>query len=215
MKKTILILIALILIPFSAQAGLLEFFFPTLKKDEPNPAETLVAPFAVNTDAEIGKINTLPTNAIPLDKPHRLSSDINKWIAVKTIEALNFLEPDYAAQLEKNRASFDTFGYGQYQSFLTQNGITRTLQSGQYTVRTFNDKTPLLMNEGAVDGRYRWLYRVPIMVTYLQAGADGYNNAKPQNAHGTIDIQIGRNNEATDNEGILIERWSGKITAAQ
>ncbi|MGH1397595.1 MAG: DotI/IcmL/TraM family protein [Alphaproteobacteria bacterium] len=215
MKKAFLTLILITFMPFSAQAGVMEFFFPHLKKKEPDPAQTLVAPFALDGTIEPGKKIDLPTNAVPLNQPHRLSADMTDWIATQTIEALNFFNGNHTAQLEQNRAIFDAFGYGQYQAFLEKNQILKTLQSGQYKIRTYNENVPLLMNEGEVDGRYRWLYRVPVIISYLDAKANGYENAKATNHRATIDIQIGRSKDASNEEGVLMERWSGKIEAVE
>lgn len=214
-KNVILALFLTIISPFSAQAGIIEFLFPTLNPTEPDPSQTLVAPFALNENTEIGEIAKLPVNSVPLDQPHRLSADMTNWIAITTVEALNFLSPDYKTDLTTNRKNFDNFGHQQYTTFLTQTRILETLQTGKYRVRSYNENTPLLLNEGVVDGRFRWLYRVPIMITYLDAGANSYENVKPINYRATIDIQIGRNENTQDSEGVLIERWSGKLEAVE
>lgn len=201
--------------PLPAQAGIIEFLFPTLKKKEPNPGETLLAPFAdAENNAEQSqseKVASLPENAIPLDKPHRVTSDITKWVETATAEVMNFTSQNYQNDLSAAQKLFDNGGNSQYTTFLRDKNIMKVLESGRYKVNSHVEDTPLLLNEGVVQGRYRWLYQIPVMITYIDRNASGYEDAKPINQKAQITLQVGRSKDAENADALLIERWSGKV----
>lgn len=200
-----------------AQAGLMEFFFPSLKEVQPDPSETLQAPFADETlqaerDIEKGH---LPENAIDLDKPHRDNASIRDWVVTAVSEAMMFESADSQADLAAHKASFDASGWKEYNAFLEEKGITKVLQTKRFQVRSFVEDVPLILNEGAVGGSYRWLFEVPVMVSYLERDLQSYKNVEPVNQHMVVTVQVGRKKDAGNAEGILIEHWAGKANKAK
>lgn len=236
MRIVFLILMSVVLsVSFQtpAQAGLLEFLFPTLKTEEVDPAETLTAPFAMEPSAEgeeaagsaadqhtvrdllagqgaDGK-PLMPENAIPLNQPHRSTSAIVQWVMTATSEAFMFDKPDFNENLAATKPLFGPSGRTQYIQSLSDLGITDTLKSNKYDIRSFADGQPVLLNEGVVDGRYRWLYDVELMVTYLNRGTSGYANAQPINKKVSVRAQIGRSKDAQNRDEIWIETWEANL----
>ncbi len=232
-KAPIIFLFASVLIAVSfagavpAQAGLLEFFFPSLKKAEYDPSKTMQAPFALDEKTRDQVMReqllqdpnavknpppkfALPENNIPLDQPHRHSIEIAKWLTTGLSEVMTFDRGDYSARLEGASKYFTVAGKEQYIKFLTDNNILKVLESGKYEVRSFVQEDPLLLNEGAVNGTFHWLFEVPVMVSYVERGTKNYKNVEPVNQPVVLTVQIGRT--ATDNQGVgvLIERFEGR-----
>src|SRR5262249_15788565 len=108
---------------------------------------------------------------------------------------------------------FADSGLQQYQDWLTAKNILKTLQSGQYAVSTVVQETPTLLNEGAVNGRYRWLYEVPIMITYLPRGASSYQNLTPATQKITLLIEVAGMDKANAAQSVVIDRWSDRNAA--
>ena len=195
----------------------LHFFFPFIETPgEPNPSETLQAPFAdakpvgpSKGDATQG--TALPENAVPLNFPHRNAEQIGEWVVMATAEAMSFASDNFEDDLKKNYGHFTPEGKTQYDAFLEENSVFRILRSKKFYLRSFVQEAPLLLNEGAVDGRYRWLYEVPIMVSYMDRGMKDYKNATPPvNQLVSVTVQVGRTADVTPGKDLLIERWSGK-----
>ncbi len=192
-----------------AHAGVLEFFFPTLRNADDDPAKTLQAPFAdVEDDAEKGAKNN--NDAVPLNLPHRAMTDITKWVVTVTSEVMTF-SGDYKTELEVGTAYFDEGGRQQYDAFIEEKKILNVMASGKYDVRSYVRDTPILLNEGAVQGRYRWLYEVPLMISYLQRGVKDYKEVEAVNQNMVLRVQIGRSETAENDLGLQIERWTGKV----
>lgn len=208
-----------------AQAGLLEFFFPSTRKKEYDPTYTMQAPFAVDEEARQKQIeqqsdpnavrpatpkHAMPENNTPLNQPHRDNKEISAWLTTATSEAMTFDQPDYKALLKKDEQYFNETGKTEYMKFLNDHNIIKVLESGKYDVRSFVQGQPLLLNEGAVNGVYRWLYEVPMMVSYMDRGAKSYKDLEPVNQQLTLTVQVGRIGGVMEGEAIVIERWSGK-----
>jgi len=198
----------------ASHAGILDVLFPSLREEEYDPAKEMVAPFATEEDVEgKDKLSQLPINDIALEQPHRVSSEIAEWIMTVGAEAMNFEAGNLDAQVEGRGALFDTTGQNQFIAFLNEKNIAKVVNDGRYNVRSYVDKTPLLLNEGVVNDRYRWLFRVPVVVSYMEKNMKSYKNAAPvivQKA--TLNVQIGRVASSADKpDGLQIEQWSGTV----
>lgn len=206
--------LALSCAPGAAQAGWVEFFFPSLAKKEPSPSETLTAPFALdeNMQAPAAPAGTsLPVNAIPLDKPHRSAGAISAWMKDIVPDVMTIAGDDYKVELEKSTPMFDASGRAEFLAFLEEKGIMKVLQSQKYHVRSFVQDVPLVINQGEIGGVYHWLFEVPVMVTYLDRAMTDYKDVTPLSQKMTLTMQIGRSASAANAEGLLIERFSGKV----
>ena len=213
-----LCVVPVILFPGVAQAGWLEFFFPSLRDQDLEPVRTLTAPFADTAPADLSTLPTasslpvLPENKVPLDQPHRSTSDLAEWITMAVSEILTFKNADMQAIIDANKKYFDPNGQAQFQTFMTENNMTKVLETGRFNMHAFVKQTPLLLNEGNVDGRFRWLYEVPVMITYLDRSTKGYTKeTRPVNQELVLTIQIGRTPDLAVGKDVVIERWTGKL----
>lgn len=205
------------------QAGIIQFLFPMLKDtSQPDPAQTLQAPFAEAKPAPVtgpGQVAeqpkpSLPENFVPLDVPHRNSDQVADWLVMTVSEALTFTDVPYQTALDKTAAYFNPAARQQFLTFLQEANIQPTLIAGQYSVRSFVPEAPLLLNEGAIEKRYRWLYEVPVMVSYMAKGVNGYkkNSVQPVNQMLTLKVQVGRTSDHADiGKDIIIETWVGTV----
>lgn len=202
-----------------AEAGLLEFFFPSLRQKGPDPLDTLQAPFALDPQAKPPAQKpdpakaVLPENTTPVDQPHRGYEEISAWLTNILSETMTFDSSNYQPVIAKNAQYFTAAGKDEYVSFLNENNVLKVLDSKKYQVKTFVENTPLLLNEGAVNGVYRWLYEVPVMISYMPAGAKDYKKLQPVNQRVVLTIQAGRVPGQLSGTGLLLERWSGRLQA--
>jgi hypothetical protein len=222
-RNTILSLVIasffVVLAPVPASAKVspwVTFFFPSLKDDSDDPSKTLTAPFADKPAAAqlpappVTNVR-LPENKIPLDTPHRNDKQMGDWVETAVSEALTFDKPNSQDSLNNNLKYFDEGGKQQYMAFLQDNSVLNVLQSGKFNIRGFAEEKPNLLNEGAVDGRYRWLFEVPIMVTYMDRNMKGYKDAQPVNQMMSVQVQVGRTADVTSGKDVVIEHWIGRV----
>ncbi|MCK6418349.1 MAG: DotI/IcmL family type IV secretion protein [Alphaproteobacteria bacterium] len=215
MRFLFVLMVLLVAAPAAHAAGLKDFFFPMLKEETPDPTKTLQAPFAQQPEqpptnapaAAASAENSLPQNAVPLQLPHRSTEQIGQWAVMAVSEALTIEGADMAAHLQKIRPHFEPSTFAAQQQFYADSGIAGALADGRYQLRSFVQSAPLLLNEGAVEGRYRWLFEVPVMLSYLPRGAQEYQHAEPINRNLRLTVQVGRSAQAPGMDGVWIEYW--------
>jgi len=205
--------------PQSAQAfSIWEFLFPTLKKEGAKPEQTLRAPFA-NEDAVIEDLDSdgNASEFIDLNTRHRTNLVMTRWIEQVVPKFVTYEGETYRDEFQKNITQFNAIGAKEYLTFLQDQNIIKTLQTGRYQVAGFVSNYPVIINEGPVSGHYRWLYQMDIMLTFLDGGADVYKNNNANDSISreyTLNMQIGRAEGADNEHGVLVETWSVTPKAA-
>lgn len=196
----------------AANAGFFDFLFPEYNKG-PDPSATLVAPFA-NKDAVVGELNARgKSQSTPLEQRHRPNGIITKWVQDTVPMMLSYNAATYENEYAEKATAFNKAGATEYVAFLQAKNIVKTLKTGGYNVSGIVKGYPIVVNEGPVDGRYRWLYQIDVMVTYLDSGLTKYSNEKEGDTitqEYSITMQVGRSREANNEHGLLIETWSVK-----
>ncbi|MCB1563721.1 MAG: DotI/IcmL family type IV secretion protein [Alphaproteobacteria bacterium] len=197
-------------VPSPAQAGIFEFFFGKAKDDGPDPLQTGVAPFAYDPSKPAEALKSLPESTVPLNLPHRSPAHLVEWVTTASSEVLTFEKSDYRAEIKDRKDRFDSNGLREYVAFLQERNIIKILEDGTFQVRSFVEEPPLLLNEGVVDGRYHWLYELPMMVSYMDRNMKTYKKADAVNQHIILKVQIGRSADGSGIDGLKIEHFSGR-----
>lgn len=193
------------------------FGWLTPEADEPDPGETLKAPFSYETpkaDNIVDDVTAKSTNVVPLKHAHTTGAEIGKWLVTAVSDAMSYNVGDEPDISETNGKYFAQSGLAQYRDFLTKNNIQKVIESGRFNVRSFVKEDPLLLNSGSANDRFRWLYEVPIMVSYMDSKEFDYKKSDPVNQHIVLTIQVGRFANSGDDDNtfdVLIETW-WKIT---
>ena len=196
-----------------AQAGWLDFLNPRVSHKD-NPLKTLRAPFA-DEDAVIDELDPSGNTelAVPLDRRHRPNGEITKWVQEIVPAMLTYNASRYEREYVNKITSFSKVGAEEYVAFLQNKSIVKTLKTGRYNVSGIIGDYPVIINEGAVDGRYRWLYQIQVMVTYFENSLKGYSHEKGGDAitqNFILTMQIGRAKGAGNEHGLVIETWGIK-----
>lgn len=198
-----------------------EILFPSLRNIGPSPSETLTAPFALEDDENAAQKTDdeerpqMPENLIAMDQPHRTQNALNDWAITATSKALTFSENAYEEHIKEMDMYFSPRGKAQYLDFLRTMNIERTAKSSQFEILSYVSRTPLLINKGAIDGTYRWLFDIRLKLTVVQKGFDSYSNDQPVTREFRIRSEIGRNKNAQNPDEMWIETWNGKIIEPQ
>ncbi|MDB5490268.1 MAG: hypothetical protein JWO78_117 [Micavibrio sp.] len=204
------------------QQGSLSAFFHKMymkvtgKQDtDPDPTATLVAPFADSTatPAKAGERNImrLSTNTAPLDQPHRSSADLAEWLSQAMSETLSFNAENYKANLKTLSKGMNADALAQYDSWVNTSGILAVLQTNGMQLNGSVEEKPFLVNEGPVSGRYRWLYEVPVLISFVPRGATALDKESTADDRKLLlTIQIGRVAESQLPDHVMIESWAVK-----
>lgn len=192
----------------------LSFLFE--KKEGPQPEDTLIAPFAdpaLQKEAQAMDPSkpALPINAIPLNLPHRTAKEVSRWLVVAVAESLSFDVGTFETRQKKIATYFTPEAYQKYLTFLDTGFYREKLQNKTVSLHNFVREEPFLLNNGVVDGAYRWLMEVPVMLSYLPAGSATYKDQDPTNEELIFRVEIMRSPGAGPEE-ILISNWSASAS---
>ncbi len=76
---------------------------------------------------------------------------------------------------------------------MEKSNIVQMLHDRGLLMRVIVDDQPSQINKGPVDGSYRWLYDLPLTLSFLKPGVKSYENAETDlNQHVVIRMQVGR-----------------------
>lgn len=184
-------------------------------EEGPDPAVTLRAPFSYDqpdTKDESG-LASLSEGPQPLQHAHTTEAEIGKWLVTAVSNSMNYQVGGKTDIVTEHSKYFAQTGLQQFRDFLIQNNIQKVIDTGRFNIRSFARERPLLLNAASANGRYRWLYEVPLMVSYMDSENFDYKKDEPVNQQIILTIQIGRFADVEDPQNefdILIETWSGR-----
>lgn len=154
---------------------------------------------------------TLPFSdkIMPLDQPNRSYIEMEDWVFDAMSKALTFTSQDYQERLTDMRENyFSPSAYADYTASLQQTRLEELVLQQNNKTTVFLDEPPSLLNEGAVDGRYSWLYDVSLVITYIPATQTEYRNVNDaKNVAATVRIQVGRELKEGDPFAVRIDNW--------
>ena len=183
---------------------LFAYAFQTSQTDAPPVEEDGVqyAPFADPLD----KTATPGQNALPLDQSNRSYLELENWVTIMVTNSLSFDAIQYYATLaQMRREYFTTEAYNDYQETLQRFGIATYLSQSGYETSVLIEETPALLNEGVVNGVYKWLYDVPVTVSYNRPNAE--RSELPQNVRAKLRMQVSRVQDDDDPLALRVDQW--------
>ena len=185
------------------------------KKLDETPSKTLIAPFAAPEDAnqknpEASVPTVLSVNDVNLDQPHRNPGDIGEWVDKVVAEVLTFDPDTYASLLVQMRGGCTDGAIAEYREWVEGTGIYAALQENGLQMNGVVLEKPYLLNEGVVDGSYKWLFEIPVVVSFIPLGAvtlSGEKAQKIETRNLIVTVQAGRVAQSRTEHGVLIESW--------
>jgi intracellular multiplication protein IcmL len=128
------------------------------------PKETY---FQVNT-------NGLTTPMEALDEPNISSDTLLSWATLAATSAFAVDFVTYNETLESLREYFTITGYENYIKSQNKLGRLDQIVSDKLIVSSVLLDTPVILQEGLAKGYYSWRIQIPLLVTYLGASEDNY-----------------------------------------
>ncbi len=148
-----------------------------------------------------------PGNA-PLDDPHRGQEQVGEWLAQSVAQMLNFAGNTYDDHVRAIGPYTDERARTDFHGFVIGSNILDTLNSNSYQLRSSVQGAALLLNKGTVDGRFRWLFEVPVLITFLPADAKSYKDTEQLSQHLLVTVQAGRTAYGTNQDELMVESFA-------
>lgn len=190
-------------------------------EEGPKPEDTLQAPFGKDRPPQSGSQvqaglmemynpNKSIEDTTALDTPHRNDQQIGEWVTDVVTRSLTIDPRTYGVSQTEFGPLMTPFATKEYQSFLEKNGILEMLKSNNMKLVAVAESRPELIQAGALDGSYRWLYKIPLMLTYYEQSTTslkGIKKAAPQIRRITLSVQVGRVPKNLLADEMMVERW--------
>ncbi len=144
-----------------------------------------------------------------LHVPHRHEAAVNDWVTEAVTEIMTFKISEYQKHYQDMAALMDANGLAEWQKFLVDTNILAIMQSKKYELRSFVSDVPRMVTTGVVSDRIRWVYDVPVSLTFLPEGRADYDEldkSEYQFEELSFRIQIGRVAQG-GRDGIAVETW--------
>ena len=181
-------------------------FYYALKTDQANVGPTkMISPFPSAKPIVDGAPASRDFLAIQNLSGRELAGRINDVVA----EALSFNKNNYALNIEQNRKYFTPEGYEQYLRFINGLSLQQSLAERDLQSGVIFENAPLELTSGVFDGRYKWVFETPIVVSLIPRTSETYRNQaiQPINRRFLLRTQFSRVPDPADAEAVRIEIW--------
>lgn len=103
---------------------------------------------------------------VPVSNPYVKPGDLNQWVARAVTESYMLDFQNFRTRLEENAKYFTPEGFKDYKNSLEKSGRMKMIQEGWFVGSAVPTDAPVIISEGAVNGRYMWRIRMPVTVSY-------------------------------------------------
>lgn len=207
---------------FESIGAKIKAMFPQYFQDRDTstaPAETLRAPFA---DPSLPPVAPTPlmqfgigvseldkTAGKNLDVPHRNQDELAKWLDRAVAETMSFSPASYPDHIKHLATGFTPEGLAQFQAWVQNANLIQAMETGHLQMNGFVQEAPFLLNEGVVNGRYRWLFEIPVMISFFDKDVKFMKSSTQikETRRLLVRLQIGRVATGGLENGVLIETW--------
>ena len=107
------------------------------------------------------------------------------------------------------RVYFSEDGFQKYQKYLLSSGIAETIRTNDYDVGVYIESEPLHLNGMVIDGKYKWLYQMPVTLSFFPTGQaiTAENSEQQINNQFNLRVQVTRAKVGDFTEALQIEDW--------
>lgn len=120
--------------------------------------------FATTADGRIMQL-------MPLDQPNMTPAALMSWVAQAATEVMTFGYHDYQRRFQEASRHFTKSGWESFTAAIQKARIMDSVQAAKQVVTASPRSAPVIVQQGVLNGRYRWVLQMPIQVTYSGGGA--------------------------------------------
>ncbi len=137
---------------------------------------------------------------VPLSEPNMSVPALMSWVAQASTEVMTFGFNDYRRRLQEASNNFTKTGWDSFTQALQKSRIIEMVEARQQIVTAVPAGAPVLESKGLVAGRYQWVVRIPLAVTYK-------SGASSQSSNLMVTIVVVRVPRLESPHGLGIEQW--------
>ncbi len=145
----------------------------------------------------------------PLEAQHMTSNELAMKLSDIVADTLSFTKGNFTYNSASAEKYFTTTGYAQYKEFLTKASFEPALADGTLQSAAYVEQEALMITNGVFNGAYKWLFEVPVTISFIPVNPDTYRNGaiKPENRRILLRAQFSRVADPNDPLAVKIEVW--------
>lgn len=137
---------------------------------------------------------------VPLSQPNLSPAAVMSWTAQAATDVMTFGFHDFQMRMQDNSKYFTRRGWANFTEALERARFLEMVQTRQQVLTAAPASAPVLIQEGVVNGIYRWVIDMPLMVTF-QTGAS--NDSQTIN----LRLFVVRVPTLDNPTGLAIQQW--------
>ncbi len=108
---------------------------------------------------------------VSLPYPNMGRSAVSDWVSGAVSQIMTFGFNDIDQRFGVSQHLFTPSGWESFRKALIASGLIKNIMSTQQIITSVPQSVPVLKKEGLIDGRYSWVFDVPLLMTF-RAGAN-------------------------------------------
>lgn len=137
---------------------------------------------------------------VPLNEPNMNDAALISWAARASSDIMTFGFHDYQKRLQESSSYFTRRGWQSFSAALDRSRIMEGVQQAQRVVTAAPKSAPIIVQQGLVDGIYRWVVNLPLIVTYQSGTATQSDTIN-------VELVIVRVSTLDNPSGVGIQQW--------
>lgn len=137
---------------------------------------------------------------VALDEPNLNDAALVSWVARASSDVMTFGFHDYQKRMQDNSIYFTRRGWQSFTEALQKSRIVETVEKNQQIVTAAPQKAPIIIQQGMVNGIYRWIVELPLIVTYQAGSAQQSSTINAQ-------LVVVRVSTLDSPSGVGIQQW--------
>ncbi len=110
---------------------------------------------------------------VPVDQPYLHIADLLQWVSKAMPQIFEFDFINYNQELQTDTVYFTNNGWAKFLALTSAYMSHDDVMKNKVFVQAIPSGAPVVLNQGAVDGKYAWWVQMPLVVRY--SDVDGNN----------------------------------------
>lgn len=137
---------------------------------------------------------------VALNEPNMNDAALISWAARASSDVMTFGFHDYQKRLQESSSYFTRRGWQSFSEALDRSRVMEGVQTAQRVVTAAPKSAPVIVQQGLVDGIYRWVVNLPLIVTYQSGSATQSDTIN-------VELVIVRVSTLDSPSGVGIQQW--------
>ena len=137
---------------------------------------------------------------VALNEPNMNDAALISWSARAASDVMTFGFHDYQKRLQDSASYFTRRGWQSFTEALDRSRVMEGVQQAQRVVTAAPKSAPVIVQQGLVDGIYRWVVNLPLSVTYQSGTATQSDTVE-------VELVIVRVSTLDSTSGVGIQQW--------